>query len=157
MIATDMDHQAKKYHQAAIGYLVYGVIYLGGAIYLGRIGLGPDASVWWYVIGAAMAFGFPYLIWKQSKWVTRILAALVVVRIVGLLRIAVRTDTEPVPLPWGGEIAAAHGAVGFMLIAVLTCILLVRAGSQRGPAAAAGQQRTDARTNGGASVNASRL
>jgi hypothetical protein len=78
---------------------VYGVIYLTGAIYLGSIGKGPDATVWWYVVGAAIAIGFPYLIWKRIKWVTRILALLLIVRVIGLVRIAVRRGTEPVPLP----------------------------------------------------------
>ena len=131
-----MDPGARKYTQAAIGYLVYGVIYLAGAIYLGRIGRGPDATVWWYVIGAAMALGFPYLIWKRFTWMTRILAVLVLVRVVGLIRVAVRAGTAPVPLPWGGEIATSHGAIVFMLIAVTTCILLARAGWQGRPAAA---------------------
>ena len=130
-----MDHRARKYSQAAIGYLVYGVIYLAGAIYLGRIGKGPDSTVWWYLIGAAMACGFPYLIWNRFKWVTRILAVLVLIRVIGLVRIAMRAGTEPVTLPWGGEIATAHGALVFMLIAVLTCILLARAGWQRSPVA----------------------
>jgi hypothetical protein len=40
-----MDLRARKYKQAAIGYLVYGGIYLTGAIYLGRIGKGPDGTV----------------------------------------------------------------------------------------------------------------
>ena len=129
-----MDLSARKYNQAAIGYLIYGVIYLTGAIYLGRMGKGPGGTVWWYVIGAAMAIGFPCLIWKRFKWVTRILAVLVLVRVIGLVRIAVRADTEPVPLPWRGEIATSHGAIVFMLIAVTTCMLLARAGWQRGPA-----------------------
>lgn len=129
-----MDFQAQKYNQAASGYLIYGVIYLAGAIYLGRTGIGPDGTVWWYLIGAAMAFGFPYLIWKRLKWVTRILAVLVLLRVIGLARIAMRGGTEPVPLPWGGEIATSHGAIVFMVIAVLTCILLARAGWQRNPA-----------------------
>jgi hypothetical protein len=131
-----MDFQARKYNQAAIVYLVYGLIYLAGAVYLGRIGKGPGGTVWWYFIGAAMAVGFPYLIWKRFKWVTRILAVLVLVRVIGLLRIAMRGGTEPIPLPWGGEIATSHGAIVFMLIAVLTCILLARAGWQRSPVAA---------------------
>jgi hypothetical protein len=131
-----MDLQARKYTQAAIGYLIYGVIYLVGAIYLGRIGQGPDGTVWWYLTGAAMALGFPYLIWKRRKWVTRILAVLVLLRVIGLARIAMRDGTEPVPLPWEGEIATSHGAIVFMIIAVLTCMLLVRAGWQRNPAAA---------------------
>ena len=130
-----MDSGARKYTQAAIGYLVYGVIYLAGAIYLGRIGRGPDATVWWYVIGAAIALGFPYLIWKRFKWMTRILAVLVLVRVVGLIRVAVRADAAPVPLPWGGEIAMSYGAIVFMLIAATTCILLARAGWQRSPVA----------------------
>src|SRR5919201_343533 len=94
-----MDLQAQKYNQAAIGYLVYGLIYLAGAVHLGRIGKGPGGSVLWYLIGAAMAFGFPYLIWKRFKWITRILAVLVLARVIGLVRIALRPGTEPVPLP----------------------------------------------------------
>src|SRR5919108_4062447 len=128
-----MDATSRRFNQAAIGYLIYGVLYLAGAIYLGLIGKGPDGPLWWYVIGAAMAFGFPYLIRKRFKWLTRILAVLVFVRIVGLVRIAVRGGTEPVPLPWGGEIGTAHGAIVFMLIALTTCILLARAGWQRRP------------------------
>jgi len=131
-----MDLQARKYNQAAIGYLVYGLIYLAGAIYLGRIGRGPDGTVLWYLIGAGMAFGFPYLIWKRFKWMTRVLAVLVLVRVIGLVRIAARAESDSVPLPWGGEIATSHGAIVFMLIAVLTCFLLARAGWQRSPAAA---------------------
>ena len=126
-----MDLKARKYNHAAIGYLVYGVIYLAGAIYLGRIGRGPEATVWWYVIGAALAFGFPFLIWKQFKWVTRILAVLLVVRVIGLIRIAVRTGEESVPLPWGGEIAMSYGAIVFMLVAATASLLLARAGWQR--------------------------
>jgi hypothetical protein len=131
-----MNLQARKYTEAAIGYLVYGLIYLAGAIYLGRIGKGPDGTVLWYLVGAAMAFGFPYLIWKRFKWMTRVLAVLVLVRVIGLVRIAARAESDPVPLPWGGEIATSHGAMIFMLIAVLTSMLLARAGWQRSPAAA---------------------
>ena len=131
-----MDCQSRKYTQAAIGYLIYGVIYLAGAIYLGHIGQGSDGTVWWYLIGAAMAFGFPYLVWKRLKWVTRLLAVLVLLRVIGLARIAMRGGAEPVPLPWGGEIATSHGAIVFMIVAALTSILLARAGWQRNPAAA---------------------
>jgi hypothetical protein len=125
-----MDLQARKYNQAAVGYLVYGLIYLAGAIYLGRIGRGPDGSALWYLVGATIAFGFPYLIWKRFKWMTRVLAVLVLVRVIGLARIAVRAESDPVPLPWGSEIATWHGAGIFMVIALLACILLARAGWQ---------------------------
>ena len=130
-----MDPLARKYTQAAIGYLVYGIIYLTGAIYLGRIGKGPEGTVWWYVFGAAMAVRFPYLIWKRFKWVTRILAVLVLVRVFGLVRIALRAEPDLVPLPWGGEVATSHGAIVFMFIAATTCGLLARAGWQRNRAA----------------------
>lgn len=126
-----MAPQAQRYQQAAIGYLVYGLIYLAGAVYLGRIGMGPGGTVWWYVLGALMAVGFPYLIWKRLKWVTRVLAVLVFVRVIGLARIAVRPDPEPVPLPWGGAVATSHGAIVFALLALATCFLLARAGWAR--------------------------
>jgi hypothetical protein len=130
-----MDPQARRYQQAAVGYLIYGLIYLAGAVYLGRIGMGPGGTVWWYVLGAVMALGFPYLIWRRLKWVTRVLAVLVLVRVVGLARIAVRSDAGPLPLPWGGEIAMSLGATIFALIALATCGLLARAGWPRRPAA----------------------
>lgn len=145
-----MDLQARKYSQAAAGYLVYGLIYLAGAIYLGRIGRGPDGTVWWYLIGAAMALGFPYLIWRRFKWVTRALAVLVLIRVIGLLRIAAGAEPDPVPLPWGGEIASSHGAIVFMLIAVLTCMLLVRAGWQRSPGGRVKATESHSRPVGGA-------
>lgn len=131
-----MDAHARRYHQAAVGYLIYGLIYLAGAIHLGRTGMGPGGTVWWYVFGAAMAFGFPYLIWQRYAWVTRVLAVLVLVRVLGLVRIAVRSGSERVPLPWGGEVALSHGAIAFALVALVTCLLLARAGWPRSPAAA---------------------
>lgn len=131
-----MDAHARRYQQAAIGYLIYGLLYLAGAIYLGRIGMGPGGTVWWYVLGAVMAFGLPYLVWRRYTWVTRILALLVLVRVVGLVRIAVRPGPDPVPLPWGGEVAMSHGAIAFALVALVTCVLLARAGWSRNSAAA---------------------
>ena len=131
IMATPVEPLARKYKQAAIGYLIYGIIYLVGAIYLARIGKGPGGAVWWYLLGGVMALGFPYLIWNRFRWVTRILTVLVFVRVIGLLRIAVRTGTDPVPLPWGGEVATSHGAIFFMIIAATTCALLARAGWQR--------------------------
>jgi hypothetical protein len=125
------NHVQRKYNQAAIGYLVYGLIYLAGAVYLGRLGRGPGGTVWWYLVGAAMAVGFPWLIWKRFMWVTRTLAVLVLARVIGLARVAVRADAEPVPLPWGGEIATPLGAIVFLLIAATTGMLLARAGWQR--------------------------
>lgn len=128
-----MDLKARKYNQAAIAYLVYGVIYLAGAIHLGRVGKGPDATVWWYVIGAAIAVGLPCLIWMRFKWATRILAVLLLVRVIGLVRIAVRPGAESVPLPWGGDVDMSNGAIVFMLIALTASILLARAGWHRSP------------------------
>ena len=126
-----MDGRARAYTQAAAGYLVYGLIYLAGAIHLGRLGLGPGGTPWWYVVGAAMALGFPWLIWKQYVWVTRILAILLAVRVIGLARIALTAGAESVPLPWGGAIATSQGAIVFMLIAMAACMLLARAGWYR--------------------------
>lgn len=127
-----MQTTSRKYRQAAVAYLIYGLIYLAGAIYLGQVGKGPPGGPLWYVIGALMALGFPVLIWFEFKWVTRALAILVFIRVIGLLRIGLRTERENVPLPWGGEISLQLGAFVFLLVAAVACFLLARAGWQRG-------------------------
>lgn len=127
-VRGDIDARSRKYRQAAIGYFVYGAIYLAGAIHLSGIGEGPAAGWIWFAVGAAMAVGFPILIWMEFKWVTRILALLVTVRVIGLLRIVSTGGEETVSLPWGGEIRMLHGAIVFLLIAAAECYLLIRAG-----------------------------
>lgn len=131
MKATARDHQtprAKKYRQAAVGYFIYGLIYLFGAMYLSTRGEGPGGGWIWFGVGAAMVVLFPILIWKEMKWAARILAVLVAVRVLGILRLIADGAAQTVEMPWGGELPMLYGAIVFVLIAAAECYLLVRAG-----------------------------
>lgn len=127
-----MSWKTDRYRQAAVAYFVYGVLYLFGALYLVETGAsirGAESdSLWWFVIGAVMMVALPALVWMRFKWVTRILALLVVVRIAGLVRIIYGDAGETVPLPWGGEMPRVYGAAVFLTVAAAVCALLVRAG-----------------------------
>jgi len=70
--------QRHRYQSAAVVYTIYGVVYLAGAI----ARLTPDRQTeffggvpWWvfYVAGGALVICLPIFIWKEFKWVTRIL------------------------------------------------------------------------------------
>lgn len=117
-----------KYRQAAVGYFVYGLIYLAGAIYLSTREEGPQGGWIWFGVGAAMVLIFPALIWKEMKWVTRILAVLVAVRVLGLLRIIFDGGSRLIEMPWGSDLPILYGAVVFLTVAGIECYLLVRAG-----------------------------
>ena len=131
MVAQD----PRKYHQAAVTYLVYGLIYWGGGFYLIETGISQQSGAAWFVIGGLFIVLFPPLIWyggrsKILKWFTRLLAVFLVVRLIGLLRVILNDDGVMVPLPWGGEIALVYGAAAFMLVAAVACWMLARAGFQ---------------------------
>lgn len=122
----------KKYRQAAVGYFVYGVVYLAGAIYMAVAGISEraaaDGSVLWFVLGAVMVAAFPLMVWFQFKWVTRALALLVFVRVGALSRMFAEGAWYQVPFPGGAEVSAAYGAALFLVISLMAALLLVRAG-----------------------------
>jgi hypothetical protein len=122
-----------KYHQAAVAYFIYGLLYLGGAFYAATAGVSERAvtsgsAVGWFVLGGLVVIVFPLLIWKQFKWFTRILAGLLVVRVGGLVYTLSTAAEAELALPGGGHLPVAHGTVVFLIITVVTCGLLIRAG-----------------------------
>ena len=137
-----MTTPAQKYHQAALAYLVYGLLYLSGALYLVSAGASERSGTVWFVVGAAMVVVIPILIWRGYKWFTRVMAVLLGVRVVGLIRVLLDAAGETVPLPWGGDLPRVYGAVVFMIVAAATCWMLVRAGWNVGK----GQARTSSPT-----------
>ena len=70
------------YQRAAIAYLVYGCVYMGGAVAEILADETRQKSFfgghvpWWafYVVGALLIALMPVLVWKRYKWLTRILA-----------------------------------------------------------------------------------
>lgn len=121
------------YRQAAVAYLIYGIIYLAGAIYLSTLGLSDRGSMenmgWiWYAVGALMVIGIPYLIWREIRWFTLLIAVFMMYRVYELIRIAMQGQQDLIPMPWGGEMARSTGALIFATVAVLTMGMLLRAG-----------------------------
>lgn len=123
-----MATQTQKYHHAALTYLVYGLLYLSGAVYLAQMNVVARSGWMWFVIGILFVLVLPPLIWKEFKWITRILAVLVFVRVAGLGQTILTSNGETVPLPWNGELALRTGATIFLLIAAVTGAMLARAG-----------------------------
>lgn len=123
-----MNTQTQKYHHAALTYLIYGLIYLSGAVYLTRMDVVARSGWVWFLVGIAFILALPPLIWHEYKWVTRILAVLVFVRVVGLGRTILNVGDETVPMPWGRSLPMRSGAVVFLLIAAVTGAMLARAG-----------------------------
>jgi len=122
----------QRYKQAALTYLLYGLIYLGGALYAAETGIALRAmegsSRWWFLAGAIVTIAFPILIYKQFKWFTRAVVFLLLIRVAGLVKVILGPEaSKAVPLPWGGEMPLVVGVIGFMLVALTACIMLARA------------------------------
>ena len=70
------------YALAAVVYLAYGLVYLGGAV----AALTPERQVtffgfvpWWafYVVGLGLVMTLPALVWRRFKWLTRFISVAV--------------------------------------------------------------------------------
>ncbi|MBI2466209.1 MAG: hypothetical protein HYV62_00015 [Candidatus Rokubacteria bacterium] len=133
-----------RFRQAAIAYVVYGILYMAGAIYLVSQGIGVRgmtgraAGIVWFVLGTLFIVVFPWFIAKGAQrrgylWFTRILTLLVAFRAFGVGQIALKPTIPSVPLPGGGEISMATGAWVFFLITLGTMVMLARAAWSRSP------------------------
>jgi len=79
-----------RYHQAAVAYFLYGIVYLSGAWFR----LTPERQVsiynipWWafYIAGALLVIVLPLLVWKHFKWFTRIIVLGPTIKAVVLLK-----------------------------------------------------------------------
>jgi hypothetical protein len=137
-----MTPRETRFKQAAWAYLIYGVVYMGGAVYLAGRGIGArgmsgtTGGVIWFALGALFIVVFPWLISKGARgagylWFTRILALLVAYRAFELGRVALAPRLTSVPLPGGGEIPMALGAWVFFVITLVTMLMLARAAWSR--------------------------
>lgn len=128
-----MTDHAYRYRQAAVTYFIYGLIYLTGAFYAASTGMSERASlgggnITWFILGVLIVLVFPYLIWSGYKWFTRILALLLVIRIIGLSSTLVTQESSTIAAPGGVELPGMYGTGVFLIVAVVTCGMLVRAG-----------------------------
>ncbi len=131
-----------RFKQAALAYLIYGIVYLGGAIYLAWVGVGARgmtsarAGIIWFLIGALFIVVFPWLISKGAQgrgylWFTRVLTLLVAFRAFGVGQVMIAPTVTAVPLPGGGELSMSAGAALFFIITLATAAMLARAAWSR--------------------------
>jgi len=134
---------------AARAYLVYGVVYWLGGVYLAWHGVGvrgeaARAGVAWIVVGLVLALGIPPLLSRRRAWFerwvlsrrdfARVLTALMAFRAWHVAKVAMRPETASVAAPWGGEITFRLGAAVFFVVTVAALAFVARAawGSERG-------------------------
>ena len=128
---------------AARAYLVYGVIYWLGGLYLATQGVGVrgdrtmQPGVAWILLGLVLVGAIPYLLAQRRAWFerwilsrrdfARVLAAFMALRAWHVLRVALRPDTASVAAPWGGEVTFRAGAIVFLIVTVAALVLVGRA------------------------------
>jgi hypothetical protein len=132
-----------RYRLAARAYLMYGVIYWLGGVYLAMQGVGVrggrvmQAGVAWIVLGLVFVVGVPYLLARPRVWFerwiltrrdfARILTVFMIVRAWHVAGVALRPETASVVAPWGGEITFRLGAIVFLVVTVAALVLIGRA------------------------------
>jgi hypothetical protein len=132
-----------RYRLAARAYLLYGVIYWLGGVYLAMQGVGVrgdrvmQAGVAWIILGLAFVVGIPYLLARPRVWFerwiltrrdfARILTVFMIVRAWHVAGVALRPETASVAAPWGGEITFRLGAIVFLVVTVAALVLIGRA------------------------------
>lgn len=131
-----------RFALAARAYLIYGVIYWIGGVYLATQGVGVrgermQSGVVWIVLGLAFVLAIPYLLARRRPWFeawilsrrdfARILTGFMVLRAWHVLKVVLRSETASVSSPWGGEITFRAGAIVFLLVTVAALVLVGRA------------------------------
>jgi hypothetical protein len=127
-----------KFRQAALSYLVYGCLYLMGAVWIGVSGvmgrpMTARSSLVWFGMGALLIVLFPWLISKGYVWFTRALVLLVLFRAAAVARVVIKPTIAAVPLPGGFELPMRVGALLFLIVTVGTGFMLARAAWDLGP------------------------
>ncbi len=134
-----------RFRAAAVGYVVYGMFYWVGGLYLlsqgvgvagGRAGGGAGAGMaTWGALGLIPLVAIPLLLWwpwsklggrvsrRSFAWLVALLLAL---RAWKVGEVAVRGGAA-VAAPWGGEISFSTGAATFLVVTVVALALMVRA------------------------------
>ena len=135
-----------RFRQAAVTYLAYGIVYWLVALYLElRVFAVAPRLLVWFVIGAAIAVGVPWLLWRRRAWFerwilcrrdfARILALLVALRAFVIAHLATQgSPSLRMPRFGGGIPRSPAGAWLMALIAAVAAVALARAAWAREPA-----------------------
>ena len=128
-----------RFRDAARAYLVYGIVYWVGGVYLALHGVGvrgamQSAGVSWIVLGLIFVIAIPYVLRRPRRWFerwilsrrdfARLLTVLMVVRAWHVLRVVLRPHTASVAAPWDGEITFRAGAAIFFLVTIVALLFV---------------------------------
>jgi len=134
-----------RFRAAARAYVVYGLVYLVGGLYLISQGIGVMGAATgaattrtmlrWGLIGLIPLVAVPWLLahrwswlggWLSRRTFAWVLAVLLAVRAVKVAEAAWRSTTA-VAAPWGGEITFRVGATVFLVVTLTALGFVVRA------------------------------
>jgi hypothetical protein len=128
-----------RFRDAARAYLVYGVIYWLGGVWLAFHGVGVRGDLagrgaLWIVLGLVFVIGIPYLLRRRRAWFerwvlsrrdfARILTLFMAVRAWAVLRVVLRPDSATVAAPWGGEVTFRTGAAVFFIVTIVAALFV---------------------------------
>jgi hypothetical protein len=128
-----------RFRDAARAYLVYGIVYWIGGVWLAFHGVGMQGDfagrgMLWLALGLVFVVGIPYLLRQPRPWFerwilgrrdfARILTLLMAVRAWAVLRVALRTETASVAAPWGGDITFRAGAAVFFIVTIVAALFV---------------------------------
>jgi hypothetical protein len=127
-----------RFRDAARAYLVYGIIYWVGGVWLAFHGVGvrdfAGRGVLWLVLGLVFVVAIPYLLRRPRPWFerwilgrrdfARILTVFMTIRAWAVLRVALRAETAAVAAPWGGEITFRTGAAVFFIVTIVAALFV---------------------------------
>jgi hypothetical protein len=128
-----------RFRDAARAYLVYGIVYWVGGVWLAFQGVGvrgelAGRGMMWIVLGLVFVVGIPYLLRRPRSWferwilgrrdLARILTLFMVVRAWAVLRVVLRPETATVAAPWGGEITFRAGAAVFFIVTIVAALFI---------------------------------
>lgn len=133
-----MATREERFRQAALAYLVYGVVYWLGGFYLFTRGVAVGGGVVWLLLGALLVVVVPWLVSRGARgrgylWFVRILTLLVAYRSFRVARVALAPTLPSIPVPGGGESPMALWAWAFFLVTLVTAAMLARAAWGREP------------------------
>jgi hypothetical protein len=137
----------RRFRDAARAYLIYGIVYYVGGLYMLWHGVGVAGSMegrrisalaFWAIAGLVPMLVIPYLIARPraafERWVlsrrdfTRIVALFLLFRSYKVGQVILDHRGGSVPAPWGGTITFQVGAVVFTLITLYALVMMIRAG-----------------------------
>jgi hypothetical protein len=128
-----------RFRDAARAYLIYGIVYWIGGVWLALHGVGvrgelAGAGILWIVLGLIFVVGIPYLLRRRRAWFerwvlgrrdfARILTLFMAIRAWSVLRVVLRPETATVAAPWGGEVTFRTGAAVFFIVTVVAALFV---------------------------------